>query len=266
MTVSESWIKTHSKGIIFEITLNRPDKRNAVQLGLLQALANAVAVAEKTSGTRLIVIRGEGKAFCAGLDLMAMGGNEEAFGADWMQHPHEITRLWQAAVNRLAESPLPTLALLHGYCLGAGLEIALACDFRYADSDTVFSLEETRLGLIPDVGGTTRLAQLIGFSRAKEMILTGRRISTSTAEAWGLVNRTVEMAEFEAAAEALATEIAACAPLAVAAAKRVILGLAQAEQGLHLEKIEQAPLFQTQDLREGMQAALERRAAQWKGK
>ena len=262
--MTDNWILTQLKGPIFEITLNRADKRNSLHAQLLSALADAVGEAEKHPEARLIVLRGEGKAFSTGLDLLAIGGSVEMFGPDWMENPHVVTRHWQRTISRLAESPLPTVALMHGYCLGAGLELALACDFRYAAEGTIMSLEEARLGIIPDAGGTTRLLSLIGVARAKELIFTGKRIDTATAERWGLVHYVMPKADLENAAAALAEQIAACAPLAVAAAKRVIQGIMDEATGLHLEAIEQAPLFKTHDIQEGMQAAIERRPAVWK--
>jgi enoyl-CoA hydratase/carnithine racemase len=261
--MSQNWILTEHKGLVFEIILNRPDKRNAIQVQMLTDLATAVAKAEKTQGVRLITIRGAGKAFSSGLDLTAMGGNVEQFGEDWANRPHELTRYWQACLNRLTDSPLPTLALLHGYCIGAGTEIALACDLRYADPETTLSLEETKNGLIPDVGGSTRLTQLIGPARAKEMIFTSRRIDPATAEKWGLINRIVPIDEFDQAAQTLAEEISGCAPLAVAAAKRVIQGVLSEEDGLRLEMMEQAPLFHTKDLQIGVQAAMLKQKPEW---
>lgn len=248
----------------FEITLNRPEKRNAITLEMIRQLSAAVAEAERDSSTRLIVIRGEGKAFSSGLDLQAIWNVAEEFGPKWQQNPHALTREWQSGLNRLAHSSIPSLALIHGYCLGLGLEIALACDFRYATEDAVLSLEETRLGLIPDVGGTTRLVKAIGIPRAKELILTARRIDAETAERWGLINRIVPKTAFDDAATQLTESISACAPLAVAAAKRVINGIADEASGLLLEQTEQAPLFRTADLQEGIQATLEKRPPEWK--
>ena len=115
---------------IIEIRLNRPDKRNAVQLEMLRQIESAVLEAQQHfPKVRLIVLRGEGPAFSAGLDLQAMGGIPETFGENWQQAPHAVSRAWQTPLNTLAQSPIPTLALIHGYCLGVGLEIALACDF-----------------------------------------------------------------------------------------------------------------------------------------
>jgi enoyl-CoA hydratase/carnithine racemase len=262
--MSENWILSEQKNHIFEITLNRPEKRNAIQIKLLHDLADCVDGAQALEGVRLIVIRAAGKAFSAGLDVNAMGGMSEVFGENWLEQMHQVTRYWQSALNRVRESGIPTLVLIHGYCLGLGLEISLSCDFRYVAEDATMSLEETRLGMIPDVGGTTRLTQLVGVSRAKELILTGRRIDAVTAEKWGLANRVIAAEALDEAAIDLADEIAGCSPLAVAAAKRVIHGIADEGIGLHLEQIEQAPLFRTEDLQEGMQAAMERRSPQWK--
>lgn len=262
--MAENWILSEQKGHIFEITLNRPEKRNAIQVQLLHDLADCVDEAQSLDGVRLIVLRGAGKAFSAGLDVNAMGGILDVFGSNWLEHMHQVTRYWQSALNRVRESGIPTLVLIHGYCLGLGLEISLACDFRYVVDDATLSLEETRLGIIPDVGGTTRLTQLVGVSRAKELILTGRRIDAATAEKWGLVNKVMPVDQLEAAAVALADEIAGCAPLAVSAAKRIIHGIVDEGIGLQLERIEQAPLFKTEDMQEGMQAVMERRSPQWK--
>ncbi len=259
-------IETQRHNHIFEIVLNRPEKRNAIQLQTLRMIDAAVLDAQKIPGVRLIVVRAEGPAFSVGLDLQTMGGMIEEFGEDWQQQPHSLTRAWQAPLNTLANASIPTLALIHGYCLGAGLEIALACDFRYATPDAQISLAETRIGLIPDVGGTTRLMQLVGISRAKELIFTSRRIDGATAERWGLVNQVVEAESLPQSAQVLAAELALCAPLAVSAAKRVMQGIADESRGLYLEALEQAGLFMTQDLQEGVQSVLLRRDPQWTGR
>ncbi len=258
------WIKTEVHDNWFEIIFNRPDKRNAIQIGLLEDMAEAVGIAERTPNMRLIVLRGEGKSFSAGLDILAMGGNAEVMGEDWTQRPHETTRHWQAQVTRLTESTLPVLALIHGHCLGAGMEIALACDFRVAAPNLKMSLEETRVGIIPDVGGTTRLTQLVGATRAKELILTSRRIDAETADRWGILNDIVPHEEFEATAQKWADEISRCAPLAVSAAKRTIQGVLNETPGLNLEAIEQAPLFHTEDLQIAMGSVLQRATPEWK--
>lgn len=258
-------IRTVQKDHIFEIILSRPEKRNAVQLQMLSEIEQAVLEAQQLAHIRLLVIRGEGESFSAGLDLGSMGGIPERFGDNWQQRPHVVTAAWQNPVNTLANTPIPTLALIHGYCLGAGLEIALACDFRYGTPDAQLSLAETRIGLIPDVGGTTRLMQIVGLAKAREMIYTARRIDGATAEKIGLLNGIYEQAQLHEAARALAAELATCAPLAIAAAKRVVQGILDEQRGLYLEALEQAPLFKTKDLQEGIQSMLERRPAKWSG-
>jgi enoyl-CoA hydratase/carnithine racemase len=259
-------IATEVKGQVFEIILNRPEKKNAFRMQMLQEMARAVLTAEQTPGVRVILLRGAGDNFCAGIDLMSMGGMPELLGENWQQNLYEGTRVYQGAIHRLQQSRLPTIALLHSYSLGGGFEIALGCDLRIAAEDTILSLEETRLGMIPDGGGTVRLTHLIGSSRAKELIFTGRRLDAATAERWGLVNRVVPRAQLLEAGHQVAAEMIACSPLALAAAKRTINAVEGVEAGFHLEMVEQYPLFQTEDLQEGFLAAMERRAAQWKGK
>ena len=175
-----------------------------------------------------------------------------------------ITDEFQGVLNRLERLELPTIALLHGNCLGLALELALACDLRLATEGTLLGLPETLLGIIPDVGGTTRLTRLVGPARAKELIFTGRRIDAAQAEQWGIVNAVVAPDGLTAAGEALAAEIAAAAPLAVGMAKRVIDGLADIDRGLMLEGWAQSQLFGTQDFLEGAQAFMMRRRAEWK--
>ncbi len=259
-------IVTNPKGAVFEIILNRPDKRNAIRVQMLQAIASAVLLAEQTSGVRVIVVRGEGTCFSAGLDLMSMGGMPEALGENWRELGYEATRLWQRAIQRLQDTFLPTIALIHSYTIGAGLELALGCDLRIAAEDAVMSLEEARIGIIPDAGGTTRLTHLIGAARAKELIFTGRRFDAPTALQLGIVNQVVPADKLLEAGQTLAEEIMLSAPRAVAAAKRVINGLHNTADGFHLEMVEQYPLFHSEDLMEGVQARIERRPPNWKGK
>ena len=158
---------------------------------MLKAIGEAVDQAEKTPGMRAILLRGEGPGFSAGIDLMAFGDLAEHFGENWASHMLAVTAAFQAVMSKVERCALPVIALLHGYALGLGLELALACDFRLAAEDTRLSLPETRLGLVPDVGGTTRLARLVGPARAEGLILTGRSIDAACAERWGLINTVV---------------------------------------------------------------------------
>ncbi|MFZ1399762.1 MAG: enoyl-CoA hydratase-related protein, partial [Candidatus Promineifilaceae bacterium] len=161
---------------------------------------------------------------------------------------------------------VPTIALLHGYCLGLAMELALACDIRIAAEDTQMGLPETRLGIIPDVGGTTRLTRLVGPARAKELIFTGRQFDMAYAERWGIVNYVVPADQLMSKAEELAAEINQAAPLAVGMAKRVIDGLSDIDRGLMLEGWAQSQLMSSEDYVEGAQSFMMKRPSHFKGK
>ena len=255
---------THQRDTTFEIVLNRPEKRNAINAEMFRQFDAAVTQANRTPGLRAVLVRGAGESFSAGIDVSTLLGLAESHGPHWQQRMRAITDEFQGVLNRLERLELPTIALLHGNCLGLALELALACDLRLATEGTLLGLPETLLGIIPDVGGTTRLTRLVGPARAKELIFTGRRIDAAQAERWGIVNGVVAPDGLTAAGEALAAEIAAAAPLAVGMAKRVIDGLADIDRGLMLEGWAQSQLFGTQDFLEGAQAFMMRRRAEWK--
>ena len=257
---------TQQRDIIFEIVLNRPDKRNALNLALYAAFDDALTQASRASGTRAILIRGEGKVFSAGIDVSDFLQLPQKYGPDWQQRGRLITDEYQRVLTRLERLELPTIALLHGHCLGLAMELALACDLRIAAEGTKLGLPESRLGLIPDVGGTTRLTRLVGPARAKELIFTGRQIDAGQAERWGIVNYVVPAADLLSKGEELAAEISQAAPLAVGMAKRVIDGLADVDRGLMLEGWAQSQLFSTEDFMEGAQSFLMRRKPDFKGR
>ncbi len=259
-------VQTHHRQAIFEIVLNRPEKRNAINLEMLQALDQALKAALRVRGVRVIWLRGAGPSFSAGIDLVSFMSIGETYGEEWVRYMRRITDDFQSVFTRLERMELPTLALLHGHCLGLGLELALACDVRLAVQGTRLGLPETRLGLIPDVGGSTRLVRLAGVARAKELIFTGRQIDATQAEAWGFVNTVTPLDELEDCAAALSAEIEQAAPLAVGMAKRVIDGLADLDRGLQLEGWAQSQLIQTQDFQEGVQSFLQRRPAHFTGR
>jgi enoyl-CoA hydratase/carnithine racemase len=259
-------VYTQQRDTIFEIVLNRPDKRNAINLELWQQLDAAIAQAGRAAGVRAVLLRGEGKAFSAGIDVSSFMSLAQHYGDNWQQRMRTITADFQAVPAHLERLELPVIALLHGYCLGLALELALAADIRIAAEGTMLGLPETRLGMIPDVGGTTRLTRLVGPGRAKELIFTGRQFDAAYAERWGIVNYVVPTDELLAKGEALAAEIAQSAPLAVGMAKRVIDNLADLDRGLTLEGWAQSQLFASEDFSEGIQSFLMKRPAQFKGK
>lgn len=261
-----NFILTRRRDSIIEIVLDRADKRNAINWPMMTELDAAITATETMAGARAIVLRGEGSGFSAGIDLMGFQDVTERFGENWRDNLFPLTQAYQAVVNKFERCSLPTIALLHGYCLGLGFELALACDFRIVAEGTKMGLPESRLGMIPDVGGTTRLTRLVGPSRAKELVMTGRNIDLANAERWGIVNSVVPHNELLSKGEALAAEIAQAAPLSVSYAKRVIDGMTDVERGLQLEAWAQAQLMRTQDFEIGVQAMLTKQKPEWKGK
>lgn len=259
-------VLTKQRDTIFEIILNRPDKRNAMNDELVAGLDTAVRQANRTPGIRTVIIRGEGKAFSAGIDVSSLLGLAQKYGPHWQQRMRAITDDFQAVHTRLERLEVPTIALLHGYCLGLAMELALACDIRIAAEGTQMGLPETRLGIIPDVGGTTRLTRLVGPARAKELIFTGRHFDMAYAERWGIVNTVVPEEQLMAKAEELAAEINLAAPLAVGMAKRVIDGFSDIDRGLMLEGWAQSQLMSSEDFLEGAQSFMMKRPSVFKGK
>lgn len=258
-------ILTQKRETIYEIILNRSEKQNAINLEMIEQLESAVIEANSMSDIRTIFIRGEGKVFSSGIDPSQLVNLEDKYGSAWKQRSRAVTADAQAVFNRLESLELPTVCLIHGYCLGMAMELALACDIRIAAQKSILGLPETRLGLIPDVGGTTRLTRLVGPARAKELIFTGRQFDASVAEQWGIVNYVVPESKLQTKGEELASEISQAAPLAVGVAKRVIDGLADIDRGLMLESWGQNQLFNTEDFLEGMHSFM-RRKPQFKGK
>ncbi len=249
------------------VSLNRPEKRNALTQSMLTEVGQAVAEAGRQAGVRAVLLRGNGRGFSAGIDLNAFTGADRDFGPDWRARMLEITGQFQASLNTVAACPAPTIALLHGFALGLGLELALACDLRLAAAGTQLGLPEGRLGLIPDVGGTTRLTRLLGPARAKQIIFTGGMVDAVQADSWGLINESVAEPALLERGLALAAEIALCAPLAVAAAKRVIDQMGDdLPRGLALEADEQNQLVRSADFETAVQALASKTAPNWRSR
>jgi enoyl-CoA hydratase/carnithine racemase len=233
---------------------------------MMTELDAAISEVEKMSGVRAVLLRGAGPVFSSGIDLTAFDQMVERFEENWRENLFPLTTAYQAILNKVERCSLPVIALLHGYCLGLGFELALACDFRIAAQETRVGFPEARLGLIPDVGGTTRLTRLVGPARAKEIIMTGRHLDLDCAERWGVVNDVVSPDTLLERGRALGAEIAQSAPLAVSYTKRVVDGIADLEHGLQLEAWAQSVLMRSQDFEIGVQAMLTKQTPQWKGK
>ena len=242
------------------VTLARPEAHNALSTALCEALLDALEEVAADGGVRAVVLAGEGPSFCTGADLKERRGKSLAF---MRRH----NRLIAGAANAIAALPQPVVAALHGYVLGGGAELALACDFRVAAEGCRIGFPETALGIIPGAGGTQRLPRLVGPTAAKELIFTGRRLDAAEALRIGLVSEVAPEGRAGEAARALAARIAASAPLAVAAAKRAIDdGLdASLAAGLALEYRSQLALYASADWQEGLAAFAEKRAPKFRG-
>ena len=191
-------------GPIFHIRLARPEKRNALSIEMMEAIAAAALASDQHPEVRAILVSGEGPIFSAGIDLMALMGAKAASGDT---HPARFSRRLaerlQHTLDILENTELPVIGALHGQVLGMGLEMALAFDLRVAAHDCLFRFPEVALGLVADVGGTTRLSRAVGPSRAKDMLMTGRPLDAQEALQWGLVNRVVPAEAVMAAAQRL---------------------------------------------------------------
>ena len=258
-----SLVLSEQRGAVRHVVLNRPEKRNAFNADLVLAVGEALRAAADDTATHCVVLRGEGPMFSSGMDLNALadlGGNADAL--------RPFRRACIEAWNIAETMEKPVVAQLQGACIGGALELALACDLRVAAEGTVLGMPEVRLGLIPDVGGSSRLPQVVGLGRAKELIMTGRLIDAAEAERIGLVNRVAPGGELEAASQGLVDELMACAPVAVGLAKRVLDASARPALSttLELEVALQERCASTQDFAEGARALRDKRQPEFAGR
>jgi enoyl-CoA hydratase/carnithine racemase len=212
-----SIVFTEDRGHVRHVVLNRPEKRNAMNQELLLALGDALREAAADISVHCVVLRGEGPVFSAGVDLVELAASS---GTPGMLRP--FRKVFLDCANIAEEMAKPVVCQIHRTCVGGALEVALGCDLRIASSDGQFGLPEVKFGIIPDVGGSTRLPAVVGLGRAKELIMTARTIDASEAERIGLVNRVVAADELEQATQSLVDELLANSHVAVGRAKRVI--------------------------------------------
>jgi enoyl-CoA hydratase len=243
------------------ITVHRPDKLNALNAATLDALHGAFDAAAADDAIRVVVLTGAGpKAFVAGADIAEMAALTPVQGRDFSLRGQRMMR-------RVERMPKPVVAMINGFALGGGLELAMCCHLRIAADSAKIGQPEINLGLIPGFGGTQRLLRLAGRAAVLELCLTGTPIDAARAQQLGIVNRVVPAAELEAETMALATQLANAAPLAL----RGILdcvnvgGEGGIEEGLEYESAQFGLVFSTRDMREGTQAFLERRKPAFDG-
>lgn len=266
--MSAEWVQSRVEDDLLYVTLNRPSKRNALTIEFTEAIAAAVCDADSHPGVRAVIVEAAGPTFSAGIDIMSLMQAKmevgEANPARWLRRFAE--RL-QHALHAIELTEVPVIGAMQGKVMGMGLELALAFDFRIIGESTTLSVPETKLGLIADVGGTTRLTKLIGPSRTKDMLMTAREVDAAEALSWGLVNRVVPDDAIATEAVSLARQIARNAPLAVGLVKYVV------DQGdgvdrytqMALERLAQGYLIGTEDIGEAMSAFIEKRPPKWKG-
>jgi len=275
--MSEALVRTRLDGELWYVTLARPEKRNALTPEMLEQIAAAVREADRHPHVRAVIVHADGPIFSAGIDIMSLGQSRAEVGegnpARWLRR---LAERLQNALLEIESLEVPVIGALHGQVLGLGLELAAAFDLRVASSDLKLAMPEARMGLVADVGGTTRLCRLIGPSRAKDMLMTCRLVGAEEALGWGLVNRVAPAAASPdsspaavalAAATVLAKEIAQNAPLAVGMGKLLV------DQGdgvdrhtqMALERWAQSQLITTDDVVEAMTAFFEKRPPKFKG-
>ncbi|MCB9947637.1 MAG: enoyl-CoA hydratase/isomerase family protein [Rhodospirillaceae bacterium] len=256
----DATILVAADGPLTTVTLNRPGKLNALTPAMVDELHRALDGIEADADCRVVLLTSASdKAFCAGADVDAWSALASVdMWRRWAPLGHRL-------FDRVAGLRQPVIAAIGGLALGGGLELALACDLRIAGPGATFALPEVTIATLPGWGGTQRLPAVIGLGRAKEMILTGRRIDAATAESWGLVNAVAPEGGLPAAAQALAARIAGNAPISVQAAKQLVDAGLGRNTGPVLEALAGAVCLSTRDAQEGIAALKERRKPAFEG-
>jgi enoyl-CoA hydratase/carnithine racemase len=235
-------------GPVATLWLDRPEKRNALDAALMRSLAEALDAVRDDAAVRVLVLRGRGPVFSSGIDHALLVEVFQKSRSAPFPHLHGDL---QAVFDRIERMHRPVVAVLHGACMGMALELALACDLRLATAGCVLGLPEVAFGILPDVGGTTRLCRVVGPARARELILTGKAVRAETAERWGLVNEVaIDDEDLARRLDRLVARLAAHSPVALGHAKQLIAASVDADTAtsLRLEGIFQEVLLSQPDL------------------
>ena len=247
------------EGELAILTLNRPEKLNALDQGMLTALEHAFDEVEANKAIRVLLLAANGKVFCAGGDIAAWAALSPLdFAHDWVRRGHRV-------FDRLARLRMPTIAVLTGHAFGGGLELAGACDFRVAETGVKLGLPETGLGMVPGWSGTQRLVQRFGAQLVRRLSLAGDMLTAEESLAVGLVDRVAATGEGMKNARDLAQAIAARGPAAVQAVKLMINAAEGEESAATMEVLASAMISSTSDLKEGVAAFREKRKPRFEG-
>ncbi len=260
--MSEPLVKVELDGQVASIVLARASARNAMSPAMGEQVQQAVAFVARSTA-RAVVVSGEGAVFCAGGDFQFLEERLESTPGE----NHSAMRRFYDDFLSVRSLKVPTIAAVHGAAIGAGLCFAMACDLRVAAEGTKLAVNFVKLGLHPGMGATWLLPRLVGPARAAELLMTGRQIEAREAWGMGLVNEVVPADELLSRAKAIAKEIAAAGPVAVAQVKQSLMGQSagELEAALEVEAAAQAVSYATKDLAEGVAAARERRAPRFTG-
>ena len=265
----ENPFKIEIKGHIAWLILNRPAKLNVMGMRFFTDIVDHFRQFDDDPNVRVVVIKGEGKTFCAGIDLIELGASLGDGGADSREAVRKMILDGQESMNAIERCRKPVIAAAHNHCIGGGVDLLAACDIRIASADCVFSVRETKVGVVADVGTLQRLPYIIGHGWFRELALTGRDFSAEEALQMGFITRICSDRELlYQETEALAQEIAECSPLAVQGAKDVILFSRDngVYPGLKYVAQKNAAALPSEDLMEAVSAFAEKRKPVFKGK
>jgi enoyl-CoA hydratase/carnithine racemase len=263
----EQELLVRREGAVAILTLNRPARLNAISTGMLAELSAQLVACDRDRDVRAIVVTGAGRGFCAGLDLQDAASGSGIGSGGAAAFPATLD-LRDAPPTVLHGIDTPTICALNGGAAGYGMDLALGCDIRVAAESAKLAAAFTRRGVLPESGGTWLLPRLVGWAKAAEIIFTGRTLGAELCLELGLVNRVVPDELLMKETLELANEIAANAPLAVQAAKRMMrMGLAEGfDDHVHHVYLQLMPLFASRDFKEGMRSFLEKRRPDFEGR
>lgn len=270
MSESQQVVRWEKDGDVATVWLSNPAKRNAMGRAFFEQLPKVMGEVSADTAVRAVVIAAEGPAFTVGLDLFDMGGTLAPTGGQIETRVRllgDVDRL-QRAISSVEECPVPTIAAIHGWCIGGGVDLTTCCDVRLASADMKLSVRETKIAIVADLGTLQRLPRIVGKGHVAELVYTGKDISAARCKEMGLINEVyADVAETQSAAKTLAAEIAANSPLVVRGVKQVLrYGEDKTvQEGLDYVAVWNSAFLLSDDLAEAMSSFFEKRPPKFKG-